>query len=106
MLEVVKDIHKMHGRLSFQWNGEDGQRGRKVWFNCAERAMRSERHFWVTVNYIHHNPVRHGYVEHWQDWPFSSAANYLESMGKEKAAEVWRAFPILDYGKGWDDPEF
>ena len=103
ILKLVYAIGKMHGRLSFYWNGEDRRRGRKVWFNCAERYMRSERHFWATLNYIHHNPVHHGYVKHWQDWPFSSAGAYLAAVGKETALENWRAYPLLDYGKTWDD---
>ena len=64
--------------------------------------MKSERHFWATLNYVHHNPVHHRYVAHWQDWPFSSAADYLESSGRAAAARVWRDFPVLDYGKDWD----
>ena len=54
------------------------------------------------MNYIHHNPVHHGYVEKWQDWIWSSAAKFLESAGRERAAQIWRDYPILDYGKGWD----
>lgn len=67
--------------------------------------MKSERHFWATLNYVHHNPVHHGYVKQWQDWPFSSARDYLAEMGKERAAEVWREYPLLDYGKDWDPKE-
>ena len=67
--------------------------------------MRSEAHIYATVNYIHHNPVHHGYVERWQEWPYSSAADYLESVGGDEAARRWREYPILDFGKGWDDPE-
>jgi putative transposase len=65
--------------------------------------MKSERHFWATINYIHHNPVKHGYVQHWQDWPFSSAAAYLESVGRKEAERVWHEYPITEYGKGWDE---
>ena len=36
----------------------------------VERAMRSDRHFWATLNYAHHNPVHHGYVARWTDWPW------------------------------------
>ena len=67
--------------------------------------MRTERHKWVTLNYIHNNPVHHGYVERWQDWPFSSAHSYLEKFGIQKATEIWTEYPLLDYGKGWDDPK-
>lgn len=101
---TLKAVGQLHGRTSFRWNGEDNRRGRKVWFNAADRVMRSEGHFWSTMNYIHHNPVRHGYVKRWQDWPFSSALNYLMEVGDEKAKENWQNFPLKDYGAGWDEP--
>lgn len=105
ILDVLSELGRMHGRLSHAWNGEENSRGRQVWCGAAERYMRNDAHFWATINYVHHNPVHHGYVERWQDWPFSSAREYLEEMGKERAAELWREYPILDYGKGWDDAE-
>ena len=97
-----KAIAKIHGRTATFWNREDDQIGRKVWFNFFDRDMRSERHFWATMNYIHNNAVHHGYVNRWQDWPFSSASRFLEEVGKEKAALIWNEYPVLDYGKGWD----
>ena len=66
--------------------------------------MRSDRHYWATLNYVHHNPVRHGYVERWTDWPWSSAAEYLAQTGASEAKRAWR-IPIHEYGKNWDDPE-
>ena len=100
--ELRREIGKLHGRSSFTWNGEDDKRGRQVWHNCFDRDIRSQRHFWATLNYIHHNPVHHGYVEKWQDWIWSSAADFLERVGQETALKIWREFPILDYGKKWD----
>ena len=93
------------GRLSFEWNGEEHTRGRQVWCGAAERYMRNDAHFWATMNYVHNNPVHHGYVERWQDWPFSSAQEYLAEMGREFAEKTWREYPILDYGKGWDEAD-
>jgi len=100
--EVRIALGRFHGRSSFNWNGEDDRRGRKVWFNCFERPMKSERHFWATLNYIHHNPVHHGYVDRWQDWPWSSAAEFVDRVGRERAKQIWREYPLLDYGKKWD----
>jgi putative transposase len=105
ILAVLAELGRMYGRLSFQWNGEEQTRGRQVWCGAAERYMRNEGHFWATMNYIHHNPVHHGYVQHWQDWPFSSAQEYLAQMGREFAEKAWHDYPILDYGKGWDDAD-
>ena len=100
--DLRKEIGQFHGRSSFRWNRDDDQRGRKVWHNCFERPMKSERHFWATLNYVHHNPVHHGYVDTWLDWPWSSARNYLEALGRDEAVRIWREYPILDYGKKWD----
>lgn len=97
-------LGKFHGRTSYLWNGEENRRGRKVWHNAGDRHIRTEAHFWATLNYIHHNPVHHGYVEKWTDWPYSSLHAFLEAVGREKAANIWRSYPPLDYGKGWDDP--
>jgi putative transposase len=103
--ELLDAIGRLHGRTAFEWNGEDNERGRKVWFNCAETGMKSDRHFWATFNYVHHNPVHHGYVRQWQDWPFSSGAAFLKRAGRDEAAVLWKEYPIGDYGKNWDAPD-
>jgi putative transposase len=96
-------LGRLHGRTSFLWNGEENQRGRKIWYKSFERPMKSHRHYWASLNYIHNNPVHHGYVKKWQNWEFSSANNFLENVGREKASDIWKQFPILDYGKDWDE---
>jgi putative transposase len=96
------ELGLLHGRSSYAWNGEENARGRKVWFNCFDRAIKSHQHFWATVNYIHHNPVQHGYVDRWEDWLWSSASRFLEQVGRDTALKIWREYPILDYGKTWD----
>ena len=104
-IAVIAAIGKFHGRQSYAWNGEDNQRGLKVWCGCAERRIRSESHFWAFMNYVHHNPVRHEYVKRWQDWPYSSAREFFKHVGIKEAERIWREFPIMDYGEGWDDFE-
>jgi len=98
-------LGRLHGRTSFLWNREEGKRGRQVWHRCPDRAIRSQAHYWATMNYVHNQPVRHGLCTRWDQWPFSSAKDFLEAVGREEARRIWRAFPLLDYGKGWDDPE-
>jgi len=98
-------LGRLHGKTSFQWNKEDDQRGRKCWYRISDRAIRSKRHKYATLNYIHNNPVHHKYVKKWQDWPFSSAKIFLDNVGKEKVMKIWNEYPILQYGKGWDDSE-
>ncbi|MCE5229529.1 hypothetical protein LLG95_08030 [bacterium] len=105
-LDVFADrIGQLHGRTSHDWNGEDRSRGRQVWHSCTDRRMRSEKHFWATMNYVHNNPVKHGYVSKWQDWPFSSARDFLGEYNSDDVIRLWRDYPLKDYGKGWDDPD-
>ena len=87
---LCRDLGNFHGRSSFAWNGEDGQRGRKVWFRCFDREIRSERHFWATLNYIHHNPIHHGYV-----------SNGKTGFGPAQQSSwiVWAATALLRFGK-------
>jgi putative transposase len=97
-----KEIGKFHGRSARFWNQADGESGRHIWCNFFDREMKSNSHFWASVNYIHHNAVKHGFAEKWQDWAFSSANNFLERHGKVETLKIWNEYPILDYGKDWD----
>ena len=101
--ELRKEIGKAHGRTARAWNLEDECTGRKVWFNYVDRDMKSQRHYWASLNYVHHNAVHHGYATNWRDWPYSSVHQYLDEMGREEAARIWREYPVLEYGKGWDE---
>ena len=101
--KLLYQLGRFHGRTSYEWNGEEATRGRQVFHGATERYMRSDRHFFATINYIHNNPVHHGYVRQWADWPWGNAADYLEQMGLEEAQHVWKEYPIRDYGRGWDD---
>jgi len=98
----MKKLGKLHGKISYLWNGEENKRGRQVWHGAAEHGIESERHFWATINYIYNNPVKHGCVKKWGDWPFSSFNLYLENVGREEAEKVWREYDISDMGNEWD----
>lgn len=53
--------------------GERGIWQRRFW----EHLIRDERDLERKVNYTHFNPVKHGYVERVQDWPWSSFHRYV-----------------------------
>ena len=56
-----------------------------------------------TINYVHHNPVKHGLVERWRDWTWSSADKYLQSMGRDRACEIWTKYAAKNAQFEWDD---
>jgi len=96
-------FRRVHGPASRRWNLEDDSPGRKVWYRFSDRAIRSERHYYVTLNYIHYNPVKHGWVKSPYDWAESSVHWYLEHHGRGWLRDSWIRYPVRDYGRGWDD---
>ena len=42
-----------------------------------EHIIRDERGLQNHIDYVHINPVKHGYVERVQDWPHSSFHRYV-----------------------------
>ena len=43
-----------------------------------EHTIRNDRDFENHVNYIHYNPVKHGWVRRVVDWPYSSFHRYVK----------------------------
>ncbi len=95
--DLFKFFGRLHGRTSFEFNRLDRMRGRQVWHNYWDTCIRSENDYWLRFNYIHHNPVKHGYVDKAEDWPFSSYPFYLRTKGMDWANDVWMRFPVIDF---------
>ena len=95
-------IRLLHSRVATEINGRHHRRGRRVWYRFSDRLIRSERHHWATVNYLHYNAVKHGYVDQMTAWPWSSIHEYLEDRGEAEVLRMWREYPVGDYGRGWD----
>ena len=53
--------------------GERGIWQRRFW----EHAISHEEDYRRHVDYIHYNPVKHGYVPHVADWPYSSFHRFV-----------------------------
>jgi putative transposase len=90
-------FRRLHGRTAFAVNTLDGQRGRQVWHNYWDTCIRTEADFWTRFNYIHYNPVKHGYVRDPEQWEFSSLGMFLERKGRDWVADVVRRFPPRDF---------
>lgn len=99
---LSKKIRLIHGRTAYQWNQEDQITG-KMWYSYSDRAIRSEKHYYTALNYIHYNPVKHNLVTSPYNWQESSVHWYLQKKGRDWLRNCWLEYPISDYGKGWDD---
>jgi putative transposase len=119
---IWKFVKRLHGDSAIRLNKADHASGRKVWYQYWDRFPRSERDFWGYFNYIHINPIKHGYVRisdgmllaedsevkiepgHALDihqcllqYPHSSFHYYLREYGEEFLTDAWMRYPIPDY---------
>lgn len=90
-------MKRLHGETSFKLNQLDGTRGRKVWYSYWDRLVRDERDYWTKFNYIHYNPVKHGYVERLKDWHYSSYRDILEAEGEDWVDDCWASYPVIEF---------
>lgn len=89
-------MKRLNGRTSYELNLLDQSPGRNVWYSYWDTCIRGERGFWTRFNYIHYNPVKHGYVQEPKDWQFSSYRYYLRKDNGTWLESYLRDFPIYD----------
>lgn len=96
-------MKRLNGGVSRKLNLLDHQQGRAVWYSYWDTCIRGERDFWTRFNYIHYNPVKHGYVNSPGDWRFSSYQLYARDSGESWLDGCVKDFPIYDL---FDDDKF
>ncbi|MCK4427268.1 MAG: transposase, partial [candidate division Zixibacteria bacterium] len=87
----------INGGSSFELNSLENKRGRQIWWNYWDRCIRNEQTFYKRFNYIHHNPVKHGYVEKCEDYEFSSYNYYLKKLGEDYMKSIFAQYSIIDF---------
>ncbi|MBV5273142.1 MAG: transposase [Lamprocystis purpurea] len=88
-------VTELHGASAHAVNTRAGMRGRMVWENYWDTCIRTPQDWWARFNYVHGNPVKHGYVAHPGEWEFSSYRYFLRTRGQDwlddclnRAAEI------------------
>jgi len=94
--DLGKFMKRLNGGTSRQLNLLDNTQGRYIWYSYWDTCIRGERDFWARFNYIHYNPVKHGYVHNPEDWEFSSYRFYLQEEGEEWLTRCWAEFSAPD----------
>ncbi|NOQ15249.1 MAG: transposase [Methyloprofundus sp.] len=70
--------------------GERGIWQRRYWEHCIYDDRDFENH----VNYIHYNPVKHGYVQRAVDWQYSTFHHYIS-----------KGILSADWGKAYEESD-
>jgi putative transposase len=94
-IDLGKFMKRLSGRTSREFNLLDNAQGRPVWYSYWDVSIRGEGDFWTRFNYIHNNPVKHGYVERTEDWHYSSYHQDAES-NPDWLTACFQEFPVLN----------
>jgi len=95
--ELSELVRFINGGSAYELNKMDREKGRQVWWNYWDTCVRDEEGFYKRFNYIHHNPVKHGYVVMNGNYRYSSYNYYKEKFGEKFLLEAERAYPIVDF---------
>ncbi len=101
--ELGSFMKRLNGITSRNFNLLDKMQGRKIWYSYWDRCMRNEHDFWTRFNYIHYNPMKHGYVDNPEAWAFSSYRFYVRNDENKWLDETLDKFPLSDL---FDDDKF
>ena len=93
-------ISDLHSASSKNLNKLDNQKGRNVWYQYWDYCPRNEKDFYQHFNYIHHNPVKHGYVKTQEEVlknQFCSYRRWVDKKGEEWMGDCFATYPIIDF---------
>lgn len=85
----INDLHKYTAGL---WNKEDRSPGRRIWYEYWDRCIDHETSFYARINYIHWNPVKHGYTTDPAEYLHSSYLEYF-NHDEERLAQWQQEYP-------------
>jgi putative transposase len=97
---LPKFIANLHANSARLINKGDRKESRKIWYQYWDRCVRSEKDFWIRFNYIHHNPIKHGYVENQNElsnYNFCSYGLWQKKMGQKWLDSIFEFYPIKDF---------
>jgi len=89
-------LPRQHLSASRNKRGEGSLWQRRFWEHLIRDEMDLVRH----LDYIHYNPVKHGYVANVVDWPYSTFHRYVE---EGKYPENWGGIVETNDGKGFGE---
>ena len=88
--KIIESIHKFTSR---EINKLENKQGRKIWHQYWDTVITNQRSFFARFNYIHYNPVKHGYVKKMSEYKYSSFNDYYRT-DENKLKNIWMEYPF------------
>lgn len=88
---MPKIIQGIHGSTSSEIRRANGAE-KPIWWNYWDYCPRDERDYYIRMNYLLNNPVKHGYVDDLADYPFSSFERWCDELDREKRVQQFKRY--------------
>ena len=66
-------VRAVHSQTARELNAMDGMPGRQVWFQFWDNCISFVASYYARLNYVLNNPVKHGYAERAEEYPYGCA---------------------------------
>jgi len=90
--DMTKIFRKIHV-LSARFIQAQEHCGLPIWWNYWDYCPRDEKDYFIRLNYLLNNPIKHGYVTNLANYPFSSFSEIFEKMGRNALVKQFKDFP-------------
>ena len=64
-----------------------------IWWNYWDYCPRDETDYYIRLNYLYNNPVKHGYVSNLADYPHSSFHQKIKKQGRDNLVKQFKTYP-------------
>lgn len=96
VVSLAQFMHRLETNYAIYFNREHDRVGHLYQDRFNSRIIHKEEYLANVINYIHNNPVKDGFVEKPEAWPYSSAGDYL---GIETAFQKKIEVPLTKFSK-------
>lgn len=92
LLDPTKQFRRFFTSYAMAFNRQRQRKGSLFRKNFRRKSVNHENYFTNLITYIHQNPQKHGIVDDFRDWPWSSYGTLLSDRGtrlQRKAVLKW-----------------
>jgi len=96
IFQLSRFANSLHSVTAKIFNDNDQVRGRQVWNQYWDRRIRDEKESWMSFNYIHWNPIKHGAVCDLlgaSNYEFNSMGLWIDRLGQEAIEIFYEQYP-------------
>jgi putative transposase len=90
---IMRRIHSISGTYIRNATGCD----KPVWYNYWDYCPRNEHEYYTRLNYLLYNPIKHGYVDNLQHYPYSSFHRTIEDFGRNHLVQQFAHYPLKTF---------